>query len=61
MIPDSVAATTTRVRTCNPCRRRHTAEMVTRPRLENLTLVEVVAMTSEMTRKYVLSQLIYDS
>ena len=35
--------------------------MATRPRLENLTVVAVVAMTSEMTRKYVLSQLIYDS
>ena len=35
--------------------------MVTRPRLENLTVVAVVAMTIEMTRKYVPSQLIYDS
>ena len=60
-IPDSVAATTTRVRPCNPCRRRHTAGMVTRPRLENLTVVAVVAMTVEMTRRYWLSQLIYDS
>jgi len=60
-MPDFVAATTTRVRPCNPCRCRHTAGMVTRPRLENLTVVAVVAMTVEMTRRYWLSQLIYDS